>query len=247
MNLLVLTFLKIFFRNRRAIFFVLLLPAGIFLILSFMRVEQIIQFDIGLPYTDFLLAGIMAYAIMQMGIYTVSYSFIDYRKQTVLKRLSVTPLSSKQFLQAHSVARFIVALIQVALLFGIGMIAFGSRPSGSIWFLPLVILLGSVAFLNFGYVISSLARDYEEAAPYTAIVGLGLGFLGDVFFPVANLPIFLQNIAQILPMAALSGAMRYSLYGIQGEQFVYNLLVLTGWFILGTAAANAIFAKRAYK
>ena len=221
MNLLVLTFLKIFFRNRRAIFFVLLLPAGIFLILSFMRVEQIIQFDIGLPYTDFLLAGIMAYAIMQMGIYTVSYSFIDYRKQTVLKRLSVTPLSSKQFLQAHSVARFIVALIQVALLFGIGMIAFGSRPS--------------------------LARDYEEAAPYTAIVGLGLGFLGDVFFPVANLPIFLQNIAQILPMAALSGAMRYSLYGIQGEQFVYNLLVLTGWFILGTAAANAIFAKRAYK
>ena len=247
MNKLVLIFLKMFFRNRRAIFFVLLLPAGIFLILTFMRVEQILQFDIGLQYTDFLLAGIMAYAIMQMGIYTVSYSLIDYKKQMVLKRLAVTPLSAPKFLQAHSLARFVVAIVQVAVLLGIGMLATGVRPSGNILLLPLVILLGSVVFLNFGYVIAAFARDYEEAAPYTTIVGLGLGFLGDVFFPLANLPAALQNIGEVLPMAALSGAMRYSLFGVQGQQFMFNLIVLAVWFAIGTAAANAVFAKHAYK
>ncbi|OGE75759.1 MAG: hypothetical protein A3C85_04425 [Candidatus Doudnabacteria bacterium RIFCSPHIGHO2_02_FULL_48_21] len=247
MNQLVLTFLRIFFRNRRAIFFVLLLPAGIFLILTFMRVEQILQFDVGLEYTDFLLAGIMAYAIMQMGIYTVSYSLIDYKKQGVLKRLAVSPLSARGFLQAHSLARFAVALIQVAVLLGIGMLLTGSRPSGNVMLLPLVILLGSAVFLNFGYVISAFARDYEEAAPYTTIVGLGLGFLGDVFFSLSNLPALLQNIGEVLPMSALSGAMRYSLFGVQGQHFVFNLIVLCAWFVIGTVVANAIFAKKAYK
>ena len=247
MTQLTLAFLKIFFRNRRAIFFVLLMPVGIFLILSFMRVQQVIQFDIGLSYTDFLLAGIMAYAIMNMGIYTVAYSFIDYKKQTILKRLSVTPLTASQFLQAHNIARFVVAMVQVAALLGISALVFGSRPTGTVIFLPLIILMGSAVFLNFGYVIASLARDYEEAAPYTAIVGMTLAFLGDVFFPVANLPVFLQKAAEVLPMAALAGAMRYSLFGIQAEAFTFNLLVLAAWLVFGTAAANTIFAKKAYK
>ncbi len=244
---LVLMFLKIFFRNRRAIFFVLLMPVGIFLILSFMRVQQIIQFDASLPYTDFLLAGIMAYAIMNMGIYTVAYSFIDYKKQIVLKRLSVTTLKASEFLRAHTLARFVVAMVQVAALLGVGVLVFGSRPSGPVIFLPLVILMGCGVFLNFGYVIASLARDYEEAAPYTAVVGMGLAFLGDVFFPVANLPEFLQKAADVLPMAALAGAMRYSLFGIQAEALTYNLLVLAGWLVFGTVAASAIFAKKSYK
>lgn len=247
MTQLVLTFLKMFFRNKRAIFFVLGLPAGILLVLAFMHLEQVIQFDPSLVYTDFLLPGIMAYAIMQMGIYTVAYSMIDFRRQMVLKRLSVTPLSSLHFLLAHSLARFIMAIIQIAVLLGIGLLVFGSRPSGQILFLPFVILAGSMVFLNFGYMIASLATDYEAAAPYTAIVGLGLGFLGDVFFPLANLPAPLQKIAVFLPMAPLAETMRYTLFGIGGENLAFNIAVLLVWLVLGTVAANTLFLRKAYR
>ena len=211
MKQLIAAFLKIFFRNRRAIFFVIVLPALIYVILAFLRVEQVLQFDIGLSYTDFLLPGIIAYAIMNMGVYTVTYSLIDYKRQLILKRLSVTPLASKSFLLAHSLARFVVAMIQTAVLLAIGVGIFSAQIKIAVFLLPFVILLGCLVFLNFGYIISALAREYEEAAPYTSIIGLTLGFFGDVFFPVANLPKFLQDIAAILPMKPFTALMRYSL------------------------------------
>src|SRR3989338_4581329 len=98
MKQLILTFLKMFFRNRRAFFFVVLLPLSIFLILSFLRVEHVLLFESEIEYTDFLLPGVIAYSIMQMGIYTSCYALLDYKKQTVLKRLSVTPLTVGKFL-----------------------------------------------------------------------------------------------------------------------------------------------------
>lgn len=247
MRELTLVFLKIFIRNKRAIFFVIFLPLGIFFLMAFLRLENVIQFDLGVSYPDFLLPGIMAYAIMQAGIYTAAYSVIDYKKLGVLKRLAVTPLSSPRFLAAHSAARFMVSLMQAGLLLAVGLMFFGANIGTQIVLLPVIILIGTVVFLNFGHVIAALARDYEEAAPYTTIVGLTLGFLGDVFFPVANLPTFLQKIAEVLPMGALAGAMRYSLFGIQSSEFMSNLLVLTVWFVLGTAAMGSLFAKKAYR
>lgn len=247
MKQLILTFLKIFFRNRRAIFFVILLPIGLFLVLSFLRLENVIQFDAGQSYTDFLLPGIIAYAIMNAGIYTSSYSLIDLKKQMVLKRLSVTPISAGEFLYAHSVARFVVSLVQAGTLISVGALFFDLHLARTIIILPLVLLVGCMVFLNFGYVIAALARDYEEAAPYTTIVGLGLSFIGDVFFPASNLPGYLQSIGSFLPMQPLSQVMRYALFGTDSQFLVTNLIVLLAWLMLGFALANAIFAKKAYK
>lgn len=246
MKLLILSFLKIFFRNKRAIFFVIGLPAAIFLILATFGVEQVLDFDLPLSYTDFLLPGIIAYALTQTGIYTVAYTVIDYKRLNILKRLSVTPLPAGKFLQAQSVARFLVALLQAGILLLLGAGLFNAKFGIQIVLLPLIILIGSIIFLNFGYFIASLARDYEEAAPYTTIVGLTMGFLGDVFFPIDNLPAFLQQIAAFLPLKPLTGAMRYAMYGLGPENFVSNITILIVWLASSFYIAKTIFEKKAY-
>lgn len=240
-------FLKIFFRNRRAIFFVIFLPAALFLILAFLRFEQVIQFSLGQSYSDFLLPGIVAFAAMQTGIYTAAYSLIDFRKQMVLKRLAVTPLSAGKFLLAQGLARFIIALLQTGFLLVLGITIFNVKLAGQILFVPLIILIGSQIFLNIASIIASFARDYEEAAPYTTIVGLGLSFLGDAFFPVANLPTVLQNVAAVLPMKPFVSALRFGFFGLGREELLSSLLILLVWLVASTFAAKIIFAKKSYR
>lgn len=238
-------FLKIFFRNRRAMFFVLLLPAAIFLITSYLGLEDIIRFQEGrIAYQEFLLAGIMAYALMSTGIYTVAYNLVDYHRTHILKRLFITPLSPAHFLLAQIVARFVIGLIQTGLLVVLGLALFNIKVQLNLILLPLIVFLGSTIFLGFGFLIAAMARDYEEAAPYTAVVGIGLTFLGDVFFPAANLPGWLPRLAAYLPLQPLSSLLRYSLVAAKPENLLQDAVVLLVWCSLLSVLASLVFAKK---
>ena len=117
----------------------------------------------------------------------------------------------------------------------------------NLWAAPVLIFFGSSIFLNFGFLIASVARDYEEAAPYTSIVGLTSMFLGDVFFPVANLPPELARLADFLPLKPLSQSLRYFLLGVGTPELFQDLLVLIGWFVLMFLFSSLIFARRVYR
>lgn len=246
MLILITAILKTFFRNPRAIFFVIFLPAGIFSLSALLGLENIIRADLPVSYTSFLLVGIVAMALMQTGIYTVAYSLIDYRRGQIFKRLSVTPLTAGRFLMAQVIARFFVACLQVIALLLMGIFVFHVRMSG-FWVLPFLIFVGSTIFLNFGFLISALARDYEEAAPYTTLIGLPLVFLGDVFFPVKNLPHALAVVADYLPLKPLSAVMRYFLLGINSPDLLREILRLLAWLALLSIVSRYIFEKRVYR
>lgn len=242
---LVKTFLKIFFRNKQAVFFVILLPAGLLLILMTLGLEGIVRYDLPISYAAFLVTGIIAMALMQTGIYTVAYSLIGYRRTHILKRLSITPLSAGRFLYAQTLARFLIACLQVLVLLLLGYVLFGFRLQNLI-FLPILIFFGSCIFLNLGFLIASYAKDYEEAAPYTALIGLPLVFLGDVFFPTANLPPALTSLSQFLPLAPLSQVLRHFFLETPSPDLLEELLVLLVWLVLSTAISYYLFQKKAY-
>ncbi len=247
MRQLTLAFLKIFFRNPRAMFFVIFLPAVILVGAMILGPERIFQFKSTLRYADFFLAGIMAYAIMQSCVYSVAYNLVDFRRNQILKRLSVTPLLGRQFIAAQSIARFIIGVLQAAVLLIIGFLVFQTKLATSMFWLPLIILTGTAVFLGVAFLIASLAKDYEEAAPYTSAIGLILLFLGDVFFPVGNLPQNLQAVAQVLPMEPFSALIRYALFGTVEANFTNNIWTLAIWLILLLVAAILIFEKKIYR
>lgn len=243
---LVITFLKIFFRNPRAWFFVVFLPSGLFAIAAFLSLEDVIKADVGTSYNNFLLIGIMAMALMQTGLYTVGYIFIDYRRLLIFRQLSITPLSASRFITAQILARFVIACLQVLILLAIGIVFFGTNIQNS-WLLPLLIFLGSTLFMNLGIIIASIARDYEQAAPYTTLLGIPLVFLGDVFFPVQNLPAALQTLANYLPLKPLSAVLRHVLLGFFDVSLLQDIVVFMLWLVFLTMFARHLFAKKVYK
>ena len=115
------------------------------------------------------------------------------------------------------------------------------------WPMANILLVIGVLFLNFGFLIASIARDYEEAAPYTSIVGLTSMFLGDVFFPVANLPRELARIADFLPLKPLSQSLRFFLLGVPTPDLQQDLAVLILWFFGMFLLSWFIFSRRVYR
>lgn len=246
MKSLTFAFLKIFFRNGRAIFFVIFLPAGLFALLAFLNLEAVIRVNLSVSYIEFLLTGMMAMALLQTGIYTTAYTLIDYKRDLTLKRLAMTPLSASKFLWAQVLARSLVAGVQVGLLLLIGTWFFGARIE-NVFYLPFLIFMGSTIFLNLGFLIAAFARDYEEAAPYTTIIGLVLVFLGNVFFPVENLPPKLVALANSLPLKPLSESIRHFLLESPQLNWTRDLEVLLIWFVVLSFISHFIFRKKAYK
>lgn len=246
MKNLTTAFLKIFFRNPRAWFFVIFLPAMLFVAGAFLGLESVIQVNSGLRYHDYLLVGILAMALMQTGIYGMSYLMIDWRKSQILRRLFITPLSPFSFLFSLLLSRFLITVFQAAAIILLGVLVFGVELRG-LMLLPLLAFAGLGIFLNFGLIIASFSRDYEEAAPYTTAAGLSLIFLGDVFFPTKNLPAALSAAGSFLPLKPLSQSLRHFLLGAPSPDLGRDLLVILAWFAATSLLVPIIFKKQIYK
>ena len=89
-------------------------------------------------------------SIMQTGVFSVAFVFVDLKKRGILRRLRVTPINPNDFIAAHVVTRLIVLMMQIVLMVVIGMLFFKLQFSGNLLNLFAVGTLGAVVFLATG-------------------------------------------------------------------------------------------------
>src|SRR5690606_16329384 len=58
-----------------------------------------------LGYFDFVLPGILAMTVMQLGIFSVAFSFVAWKLNGALRRIQATPIHPFQFILAQAVVR----------------------------------------------------------------------------------------------------------------------------------------------
>lgn len=193
-------------------------------------------------YIDFLMPGLLAMSLMMGGVVGIANGVTALREKKVLKRLLATPLNPSVFFISQVITRLILALVQAAIMIGIGIWAFGANFVGDIFTLTLVLVFGSMVFLVFGLVASGFAKNVDTVEPMTRAITMPMMFLGDVFFPVELMPSWLQPISKALPLTYMSSALREvitegaTLYAIRTE-----LLVLLAWGVVGFFIAYKTF------
>ncbi len=196
----------------------------------------------GLEYVDFLVPGIIAMAIMQMGIFSVVFSLIQYRQQGVLRRLNATPIRPHNFLVGQVFTRLLVSIVQVAVLLGVGVLVFDVKVTGNFGYLFVLAVLGGALFIAIGFVISGFAKNEEVGAPLANIVALPMMFLSGVFFPTDTLPAVLEDIVQYLPLTFLADGMReVAIQGASLTEIPWEVLGLVVWLALAFFAATRVF------
>jgi ABC-2 type transport system permease protein len=170
-----------------------------------LRFESVESRDLG--YIDFLVPGIVGMTIMQLGLFGVAFGFVQLKRTGALRRLFATPTSPAYFLSAQVLSRLIIGIVQVAILFGVG-IWFGLQMFGDYLSLLVIVLIGSAIFLAVGFAIAGWAKNEDQAAPLANLVSLPMMFLSGVFFPRDAMPDFLAAITQFMPLTYVNEALR---------------------------------------
>ena len=123
--------------------------------------------------------------------------------------------------------------MQTLLILALGIFVFKFYlPHGYITFIELLFLsaLGLVAFLGFGYFMAGLANDENSAGPLVNLITLPQFLLSGTFFPTDSLPVWIQPIANNLPLSYFNMAVRkITTEGGDITQTVPYMLGLIAW------------------
>ena len=195
-----------------------------------------------LGYIDFLMPGVIGMSIMQLGLFSVAFSFVTMKREGVLRRLLATPLNPATLLVAQVVTRLIVVIVQTLILAGVAIFLFGAEFAGNFFAVLLAAALGGAVFLALGFAVSGWARSEQQAAPLANVVSLPMMFLSGVFFSRDVLPEILQRITDYLPLTYLVEAIRGMT--VQGDSIVAqwpNFLGMAVWLVVAFVIANRTF------
>lgn len=192
-------------------------------------------------FISYFVPSMLGLSVMQVGIFAAIPLVAD-REKGILKRLAATPLRRWQLVGSNVLMRLLIALIQSVIIIGVGVAAFGVEIVGSFLLTALFIVLGATSFLALGYVIASFAKTEDSANGMTSVVQFPMMFLSGTFFPLDEMPAFLQSIARVIPLTYLSDALRQVMVG--GAAFAplwVCAAVLAGWLIVCFGIAARMF------
>jgi ABC-2 type transport system permease protein len=188
---------------------------------------------------DFLLPGMLALAVIATGMVALGIATAYERYYGVLKRLGASPLPRAGLIAAKALSVLALEVVQVALLMIVAAIFYGWHPAGSLGTLLIALLLGSIAFAALGLAMAGTLRAEATLAGANGLYLLFL-LLSDAVLPLDHLPTVLQDLAHVLPAAALTDALRAALTA--GAAFPgSDIAVLTVWAIIVLGVAMRTF------
>jgi ABC-2 type transport system permease protein len=191
---------------------------------------------------DFLIPGIIAMSIMQLGIFSVAFGFVSFKTTGALRRLQATPTRPLLFIIAQSTARVLIGVIQVLILISLGTIFFHLHMVGNLAEFLVASTLGVIVFLAFGFCVAGWAKDENQAAPIANLITFPMLFLSGIFFPRDGFPAWLKTVTDFFPLTYLSDGLRRianegaSLGAIRGD-----LLGMTIWGVIVFFVAVLVF------
>ena len=192
---------------------------------------------------DYLLPGILALSIMQLGLFATAQPLVALRVQGVLKRLSATPLPRATLLCAYIAFRLTIALFQTALTVLIGRYVFKVAMVGSWWQFGGWIFLGTLVFLSIGFFMAAVSKNEESCIAMGNIINLPMILLSGVFFPVNHLSRVFDFIIPLVPLNYLGDALRQTMVEAPPiHTALTNGLVLGAWVLVMTGLAVRFFS-----
>ena len=195
-------------------------------------------------YFEFIAPGIMSMTVM-MSLMTGLPHAISYEKDMgTLDGMLVAPTSRLSIILGKVMAQTVRGLVQAAIIFVLAVALFGVVIYGSVFLLVGLVFLTVFSFVGLGILITSFTDREETATMVMMTLMFPMMFLSGVFFPIQQMPWFMQDIAQILPLTYATTAMRkVMLLGAPMSAVFSEIVILLGFGIVMLAIAVPTFKR----
>ena len=171
-------------------------------------------------------------------------AFLRERSQGTMERLAATPATRTDIVLGYMIGLGLFALIQVAAILFYTVWVLKIHYLGSLGLLFLVIALLAVAGVTMGILASAFARTEFQVIQFIPLVIFPQALLGGLFWPVSDLPAYLQPFAYLMPLYYANRAMRDVMLKGWGLAEIWpNLAILVG-FIAALIGLSALMMRR---
>jgi len=168
-------------------------------------------------------------------------ALLQERKNWTLQRLASMPVARWQILGGKMLTRFIMGMIQFAVVFVVGAII-GLRYERPLALL--LVMMGFVALMTaFTFLLATVVESENQASGVSLFLALTLAPLGGAWWPLEIVPGWMQTVAMVSPVAwAMQAFSELLIYG-RGLAAVTTPLAV----LYGTAAVVFVLAVRRFR
>jgi len=233
---------KAFWRNPASVFFTVMFPVILFLILAVVFSGENVDVRGGIDATTYYVPAIMSLAIISATMQTLAMTLVIAREDGRLKRGRGTPMPPWVFIAGRVGNSIVVALMMLVLLAAIGA-AFGADvPWDRLPAILLTLVIGAAAFCCLGIALTAAIPSQDAAAAIVNALLLPLYFLSGVFIPEDQIPAGVLGFADLFPVRHFFDAF-FDAYVPAGGSAVSwdNLAVVALWGIAGLVLAIRFF------
>ncbi|MFP4168835.1 MAG: ABC transporter permease [Desulfonatronovibrionaceae bacterium] len=185
----------------------------------------------GLGSIPELLPAVVAVSILFGTTSMLAVTVTFEKKQRSFERLLLAPLPLELLMLAKTsgaiifgTANAFIPVIMAAFLMDLSTVAWTV-------FVPAVVLV-AVASTFMGLFIAVAVREVFEAQTFSNFFRFPMIFLCGLFFPVAQLPIFLKPLSFALPLTYGADALHGAVHGAHMLPYTLDLLILAGFCAL---------------
>ncbi|HWP68896.1 MAG TPA: ABC transporter permease [Rectinemataceae bacterium] len=210
---------KLALRGGDMLFFGVLFPVGVMLLVGFISNPEAARLGFG---------GIASIGICASGLMGLPLTLSGYRHAKILKRLKVTPVSPAQLLLAVSGVQAVFAAISGLAVYLIARFAFGIDLEGTGLRYILTFAFVLVSIFSLGYLIASLVPDTKTANIVCTVLYFPMLFLSGATLPYEIMPRGLQVFAEIFPLTQGIKLLKGAVLGTPISSDFAKIAVLAG-------------------
>jgi ABC-2 type transport system permease protein len=196
----------------------------------------------GVGYAAFIVPGLVMLSILTASISNASFGiYLPKFSGTIYEVLSA-PISPVEIVLGYVGAAACKSVILGLLIMATARAFVDYSVAHPLWMLAFLVLT-SVTFSLFGFIIGVWADGFEKLQIVPVLVVTPLAFLGGSFYSINMLPALWQKLTLFNPVVYLVSGFRWSFYGIAdvgvalslGMTLVFLLLCLGAvWWIFRT-------------
>jgi ABC-2 type transport system permease protein len=167
----------------------------------------------GVPYGAFIVPGLTMLSLLTQSISNASFGIYFPKFTGTIYEVLSAPISAFE-----TVAGYVGAAASKSVLLGLIILATARLfvPFGvvhPVWMVAFLVLT-SVTFSLFGFIIGIWADSFEKLNLVPMLVVTPLTFLGGSFYSISMLPRFWRNVTLFNPVVYLVSGFRWSFFGV---------------------------------
>ena len=221
------------------------LTAVLFLFIFGHALEGRVRMYDSVPYTAFLVPGLVMMSVLQNAFANTSSSIIQSKITGNIIFVLLPPLSYGEFFAAYVLAAVVRGMVVGTAVMLVTLPFVDMEFRHPLWILAFA-FSGSAVLGALGMIAGIWAEKIDQVASFQNFLIMPLTFLSGVFYSIHSLPAFWQGLSHFNPFFYMIDGFRYGFFGVSDVDPLRSLAVIAAFLAVVSGLTLAVL-RSGYK